>query len=172
MDIETYACPRCGSENVRANQLCANCGYWIEEENLATLIGTTRVHHRSGLYDQVSMPDIGLELEEGEIALQLINSGEVFKMEYHRPIVLGRNAVLRDEGSVLLDLSPYHAYALGVSRQHAKIRRVEDEYIINDLGSSNGTFLNKERLAVYQDYLLSNESSMRLGDFLIIFYYA
>ncbi|MCI0710736.1 MAG: FHA domain-containing protein [Chloroflexi bacterium] len=172
MDIQTHACPRCGAENTRANQLCENCGYWIEDENLATLVGTTKIHHRSGLYDQMSMPDIGLELEEGEVALQLVNSGEIFKMGYHRPITLGRNAVLRDQDSVLLDLSPYHAYSLGVSRQHARIRRVEDEYIINDLGSSNGTFLNKERLAVYQDYLLGNEASLRLGDFLIVFYYA
>lgn len=172
MDIETYTCPRCGAENTRANQLCMKCGYWIEDENLATLVGTTRVHYRNALYDQMAMPDIAFELEEGEIALQLINSGEVFKMEFHRPIILGRNAVLRNRDSVLLDLSPYHAYSLGVSRQHARIRRVEDEYIINDLGSSNGTFLNKERLAVYQDYMLNNESSLRLGDFLIIFYYA
>lgn len=172
MVTKSHTCPRCGTENARANQLCENCGYWIEEDDLATLVGTTRVHFRDSLYDHLAMPDIQLELEEGELALQLVNSGEVFKMEYHQPIVLGRNAVLREKETVLIDLSPYHAYSLGVSRQHAKIRRVQDEYIINDLGSSNGTFLNKERLAVYKDYLVSNESSVRLGDFLIIFYYA
>ena len=33
-----------------------------------------------------------------------------------------------------------------VSRLHAEIRRVDDDYVIADLGSSNGTFVNGQRI--------------------------
>ena len=40
--------------------------------------------------------------------------------------------------------------ALGnLSRQHAKIERFADVFIISDAGSSNGTFLNDEKLLTY-----------------------
>jgi len=43
-----------------------------------------------------------------------------------------------------------------VSRQHAKIRRVGEGYTIEDLGSSNGTFLNERRL--------SQPTTLKAGD--------
>ncbi len=33
-----------------------------------------------------------------------------------------------------------------VSRHHAEIRRTENDYAISDLGSSNGTFVNGQRV--------------------------
>ena len=45
-----------------------------------------------------------------------------------------------------IDLSPYYAYANGVSRLHAVIKRVDEQVILMDLGSSNGTYLNGKRM--------------------------
>lgn len=36
--------------------------------------------------------------------------------------------------------------AEGISRQHLKITREGDKLMIEDLGSSNGTFINEERI--------------------------
>lgn len=35
---------------------------------------------------------------------------------------------------------------LGVSRRHAQIRKEKDKFIVTDLNSTNGTFLNEERV--------------------------
>jgi pSer/pThr/pTyr-binding forkhead associated (FHA) protein len=35
---------------------------------------------------------------------------------------------------------------LGVSRQHAQIRKEKDKFIVTDLNSTNGTYLNEERV--------------------------
>ena len=51
-------------------------------------------------------------------------------------IILGR-----DPGADLLIDSP------DVSRRHARLMKTEQGYQIEDLGSSNGTFVNGERIA-------------------------
>src|SRR4051812_29457671 len=38
----------------------------------------------------------------------------------------------------------------GVSRQHALIERAGDQYLLEDMGSRNGTLLNGERLSAKQ----------------------
>ncbi len=49
-----------------------------------------------------------------------------------------------------------------VSRRHAQITQSGSQYSINDLGSTNGTFVNEQR--VEQPTLLQSGDSIRLGD--------
>src|SRR5579871_535333 len=51
-----------------------------------------------------------------------------------------------------------------VSSHHAQIRAARQGYEIIDLGSSNGTFVNEQRIAAYAPRLLSNGDQIRLGD--------
>lgn len=86
-----------------------------------------------------------------------------------KPLYLGRDVLpmARPEGS-LLDLTPYDAFDLGVSRQHAVIRRpTKDKLTVSDLGSNNGTFINGARLQAKIPYTLHNEDRLQLGKLLI-----
>jgi len=60
--------------------------------------------------------------------------GQVFELSGPETII-GR----APPSECVIDLS-------AVSRQHARIRRVADAYFLEDLGSSNGTFLNAKRV--------------------------
>ena len=51
---------------------------------------------------------------------------------------------------------------MGVSRRHAEIVETEAGYALRDLNSSNGTFVNDERIANV-DYLLKDGDQVRLG---------
>lgn len=51
-----------------------------------------------------------------------------------------------------------------VSSHHAEIRFQGQGYEIIDLGSSNGTFVNEQRVAPYAPRLLSNGDQIRLGN--------
>ncbi|MGH2772606.1 MAG: FHA domain-containing protein [Actinomycetota bacterium] len=54
-----------------------------------------------------------------------------------------------------------------VSRKHAQIRRDDAGFKISDLGSLNGTFLNRRRVDTEQ---LSNGDEIQIGKFKLIFF--
>jgi ABC transport system ATP-binding/permease protein len=56
----------------------------------------------------------------------------------------------------------------GVSRRHARIFWQEENYLIEDLGSSNGTFLNDEHLQVARR--LKHGDQIRLGQLVLLEY--
>jgi pSer/pThr/pTyr-binding forkhead associated (FHA) protein len=66
-----------------------------------------------------------------------------------------------------VDLTPFGAKDLGVSRRHLRINRLRDSIRITDLGSSNGTFLNRDRLTPFVAYLLRNRAVLRLGKMIL-----
>ncbi len=53
-----------------------------------------------------------------------------------------------------------------VSRHHAEIRRTENDYAISDLGSSNGTFVNGQRV---RSYRLSSGDQLQVGRTLMLY---
>ncbi|MEM9586985.1 MAG: GGDEF domain-containing protein [Planctomycetota bacterium] len=53
-----------------------------------------------------------------------------------------------------------------VSRRHAKITRSAAEYVISDLGSTNGTLVNEQET---QEHLLKSGDTIRIGSFLFKF---
>ncbi len=68
-----------------------------------------------------------------------------FTLGKNGALVLGRR---RDDGvqQTDIDLAPYGGFVAGVSRRHARMVREDDVVLIEDLGSTNGTYLGNERL--------------------------
>ena len=62
-----------------------------------------------------------------------------------------------------IDLSPYQAYAAGVSRLHAIIKRDGNRLIFMDLGSANGTYVNGKRLNPNVEQLINHGDIVALG---------
>lgn len=54
-----------------------------------------------------------------------------------------------------------------VSRNHALLRREEDEYVLSDLGSANGTFVNDRPIS--GPTTLRNDDELRFGDAVFVF---
>ena len=53
-----------------------------------------------------------------------------------------------------------------VSRQHASIKKQGSEYLITDFHSSNGVFVNDQKIV---EHALSNDDMIRIGDFVLKF---
>jgi pSer/pThr/pTyr-binding forkhead associated (FHA) protein len=66
-----------------------------------------------------------------------------------------------------VDLSKDDALDKGVSRHHAKITRRGGEVFIEDLGSMNGTFVNRKKLTPYLPEALKNGDQLQLGKLML-----
>ena len=62
-----------------------------------------------------------------------------------------------------VDLSPYGATKLGVSRNHLTLSRDHDTIFVTDLGSANSTYLNGQRLMPHERRILRDNDELRLG---------
>jgi pSer/pThr/pTyr-binding forkhead associated (FHA) protein len=50
-----------------------------------------------------------------------------------------------------------------VSRRHAVIQKIEEEYFLQDLGSTNGTMVNGQRIPPHRYVRLSLSDTMLIG---------
>jgi pSer/pThr/pTyr-binding forkhead associated (FHA) protein len=83
-------------------------------------------------------------------------------------IIFGRSADQSFDKQII-DLSGFKAHEAGVSRQHAALQRNENNQIVLiDLDSSNGTFLNGERLIPMHAYLVENGDEIGLAHLTLI----
>lgn len=75
--------------------------------------------------------------------------------------ILGR--ITANERDNIVDLSPYRGYLMGVSRHHVMIAQATGGYLVKDLGSANGTWLNGARLSPFVPYALKDGDHLELG---------
>jgi hypothetical protein len=164
---QVRVCPFCRHENTTEAEECTNCGAPFASDI------TTTLKVPGEFADEVSRPDLIVrrtKLPVGSIALYVMGEKLPLLVDSKgQPTILGRNA----QGAPvpgMVDLSKYQAHMLGVSRQHAAITFSDDGFTIEDLNSSNGTWINEIKLAPNQPRMLRNGDVVRLGQ-LIIFVY-
>jgi len=99
---------------------------------------------------------------EPSLSLHIIDSGQILHLAERNEFTLGRTI----EGQPILpdvDLSPFDAFTLGVSRLHAALRIINYEVVITDLGSSNGTRVNGQKIVPHVDYPINHGDIISLG---------
>jgi serine/threonine protein kinase len=69
-----------------------------------------------------------------------------------------------------IDLSVYGGGTAGVSRQHARLLRTGEGWMIEDLRSTNGTFVNDRRVPASQPTPLNDGDSVRCGQLVLNFH--
>ncbi len=146
-------CPRCGSEPVYLNTPCPTCGY-IDPQ--AT---------------QMKRPPFTLPLQsfspnvlgdEMQVILQFLPSGVCFTLPMQSPLIMGRITSEPPEIESL-NISSLNAYRHGVSNWHCRLERREQRLIVTDLNSTNGTYLNGERIPGGTEYVVQDGAELILG---------
>jgi hypothetical protein len=84
-------------------------------------------------------------------------------------LILGRGQA--DAKLPVLDLVRFGAVELGISRHHALISFSHDSYMLQDLGSTNGTWLGDTRLVPGHGHELQPNDVIRLGKLYMRVYY-
>jgi signal transduction histidine kinase len=82
-----------------------------------------------------------------------------FGLDLNDEVILGRGS----EASNVIDLGPFDATRLGVSRHHLMLQPTSTALYVVDLGSTNGTQRNGQSIGVRTPYSLANGDTLTLG---------
>lgn len=160
-------CDRCKNENLDGAQYCEDCGAPLrpnagsksnKDQSDANLFAP-EVDGQNGFHSPAVVPQPELAAGKAAAAVNLSSSGSK-KNKAHAKLVMergksvGKQFMLSAEESQIgrwdadggvfpdVDLDSDDPEAK-VSRRHARISIVEGKYFVEDLGSTNGTFVNR-----------------------------
>jgi len=146
-------CPSCGHENPLSAHFCSSCGTDLSAGDNSTTVTVT-------LHD-------GPPSQETEVELGDLTSGIGMLVVTRGPNSGSRFAL--DEAVVTAGRHPDSVIFLDdvtVSRRHAEIRRGDEGYTLFDVGSLNGTYLNRERV---DEAPLRDGDELQIGTFKLLF---
>ncbi len=159
-------CANCGAENPPGVMICRSCGQLVTGAPVGTtyrLEESEILEYASEQLKNVNLNDRKLHFpEDATFAIQIreVDAPMVYSPE--KTLLVGRRN--KDHDFVPdIDLYPYAGFLLGVSRRHAMIYRKDDRLVIEDLGSSNGTFVNGSRIEPKEPYPLYDGVEVSLG---------
>lgn len=112
--------------------------------------------------EPVDIEPILAEVPPDALGLYIVDFRYLVLIEGAQSITLGREMDI-EEASVRIDLTPYQGAPLGVSRRHAVIEISQNMCTVQDLGSTNGTWLNEARLPSYVSRMLNSGDMVRFG---------
>jgi pSer/pThr/pTyr-binding forkhead associated (FHA) protein len=146
-------CPECGFQNPEAANYCAKCGALLvkEESGETTMTFTPEDPEEEG---QPALEDFGIKGPALVVRSGGGRAGETFPLEAERTTI-GRSP----DCEIFLD-------DVTVSRKHAVLTRGDDGLQIEDLGSLNGTFLNRKRI---DNGVLSDGDELQIGKYRLTF---
>ncbi len=163
-------CSNCQSKQFDGTIFCGECG-----ANLlpAAKRETTMSLGQRGPTDALEASEQPLVVPAPEpvargpsLTLVIMNSGRRIALSVDDDRLIGR----KDNARGIfpdVDLGLDGGYDAGVSRRHAILGHKDGVYIVEDLGSSNGTFVNGQRLAPQVPTPLAGGDELKCGTLLM-----
>lgn len=144
-------CQRCEHPNSPMANFCSSCGYDLTRQSEVTDLHTIELSP-----DEVPVPPAGLEA--GQEAVFVVKRGSKAGSRFlvdTEIVTLGRHP----ESAIFLD-------DVTVSRRHAEVRVEGGAFKVSDVGSLNGTYLNRERI---ESAALTSGDELQVGKFKLVF---
>ncbi len=160
-------CPYCQKELLEGTVICPECGSSLVDESAPQARSSRPTSGTDPLSRRVS-PTAGssrttAHITTAQLRLLVLNSGRTIYCPMAEVILVGRADAA---GGIFpeVDLNQDNGYMAGVSRRHARIVRRGEEFFLEDLGSVNGTFLNRTKLAAHTPTAFFDGDEIRLGN--------
>jgi hypothetical protein len=145
-------CPQCGHRNALGASFCSSCGASLDAADHTTMSVTVQI--------ESTMDELEINLDELPRGIGMLvvtrgpNSGSRYALD--EPLVtVGRHP----DSMIFLD-------DITVSRRHAEMRHLGGRYEVADVGSLNGTYLNRERV---ESATLKDGDELQIGTFKLLF---
>ncbi len=166
-------CPFCRYDNVAGTTHCVMCcASLVEVPAEAPLSALTQVRmpFQEPIIAEVPKPSrMPPILGINSVALYIDHDNEPLILDISNQAILGRYTP-NSTSQPRIDLTRYRALERGVSRLHAIIRRTSSGFALQDLASSNGTWLNGVRLQPYVQSPMKSGDHFRLSEIEIELY--
>ena len=120
----------------------------------------------------IAEPYMDFEIPSKGVILINLENGKLITKQDHEAFILGRVSTEIKTPEPLVDLTQFGALELGVSRIHAMIRQTKGGYQIIDLESSNGSWLENQRLIPQKPYPVDSGDRIRIGRLNILVFYS
>ena len=163
-------CPVCRITYVPNTLFCTECGlYLLKSEDLATdPLEAVHVKWQGETDDEPHRGRSVLDTGPLTVRLRMSQGDQPRELEVRvtKPVRLGRMDPLQDIYPEV-DLTEDMALDYGVSREHACIFRRGEHVVVEDLGSTNGTLLNGDRLSPFLPHHVDDGDQLQLGRLLI-----
>ena len=155
-------CPNCQHNNLDGTVFCTECGMQLSGEHSIVTQNIAADSLPLSPVDKRQTTEAYAKSLDTWASLHLLDSGQILPLGDRTEFTLGRvseaQPIMPD-----IDLTPYQAYANGVSRLHTVLKREGKRVFVMDLGSSNGTYLNGKRLKPNVDQILNHGDMLALG---------
>jgi hypothetical protein len=147
-------CPECGFQNPEAANYCSKCGALLVKDEAGSET-TMSYTPEEGEEDRApTLEELGAEGPALVVRSGGGRAGEHFVPQGERTTI-GRSP----ECDIFLD-------DVTVSRKHAELLRDGEAFTISDLGSLNGTFVNRKRIETAE---LEDDDEVQIGKYRLTF---
>ena len=149
-------CNKCGHRNPAGSNFCSSCGAALEPQRDDRTITFQGIDASEGTDDDVTVTLDDLPADTGLLVVKRgDNAGSRFALQAE-VTTAGRHP----DSHIFLD-------DITVSRRHAEIVKTPAGYVVRDVGSLNGTYLNRERI---EEASLANGDELQIGKFKLVFF--
>jgi pSer/pThr/pTyr-binding forkhead associated (FHA) protein len=150
-------CNQCGHRNPPGSNFCSSCGAAL---NLGSGDDTTVTIVLNADATELD-EDLAVSLDElpEGVGMLVVRKGPNAGSKYLLDAEVTRAGRHPDSDIFLDDIT--------VSRRHAEITRQSDRYTLRDVGSLNGTYVNRDRV---EEATLSNGDELQIGKFKLVFF--
>ena len=148
-------CNNCGHRNPEGSNFCSSCGAPLDAVSTDTTVTFMPGELETDLEEEVHISPEELEGGRGVLIVRRgPNAGSKFFLDSDQTDV-GRHP----ESDIFLD-------DITVSRRHAEIHRADEGFSLKDVGSLNGTYVNRERVEGAE---LRSGDEIQIGKFKLVF---
>lgn len=147
-------CPNCTHQEIEGALFCSECAANLFDSAYS---GSNDAEGNQFLTNEFSKEELLGEVNTRKfdsleaVCFQLIHSGVLLHLSKDHKMIIGRSV----NGQPLLpdiDLTPYDGFENGVSRVHGEVLWNDDEILITDLDSANGTRVNDIKIAAFRPF--------------------
>jgi pSer/pThr/pTyr-binding forkhead associated (FHA) protein len=158
-------CTACGTENPTSNRYCSHCGTALPDVNASSFSASDTTTILTGGHPPDAEGEFSTEAHQG--ALDALAPGSALLVVKRGPNAGSRFLLDQDvttagrhpDSDIFLD-------DVTVSRRHAEFRREGNGFSVHDVGSLNGTYVNRERI---EAAALAGGDEVQIGKFRLVY---